>query len=338
MSASEHDEILDRLWRLRFSQDGKHAECAVCRDLRGFHRLQGRRTYSCASCGYQVSPTAGTVFHGSSTPLTTWCAVIRRERATQGRLGAADLARDLGLPYATAWRLLKKVRQERDQLDSLGEVWNTGDPPPETVPYGAADPAPTREQQLLDAARDVVVAEGLDATTVRAVASRAGVSTGVVHYYFENKDQILLKALQQAHEEACRRRDAIMAESASAAERLAGLIALAIPTQGAERDEFILWLEYFRVAMRGRLPGADLPMATRFRQYFFDVIEEGIRSGEFAPTRDKNTIVEQLIGLVDGLGQAAVMHRHWMSYEHMANLVHDFVANTLQVTLPAARD
>ncbi|MFI9552155.1 TetR family transcriptional regulator [Nonomuraea endophytica] len=324
------DEILDRLWRARFSPDGKHAECPACGELRGFHRLHGRRTYSCATCGHQISPTAGTVFHGSSTPLATWFAVIRRERARRG-VGAAELARELGLPYATAWRLLKKAREERAGLDALGEVWNTGEEPPEPRPEKAA---PSREQQLLAAARDVVVEEGLEATTVRAVAARAGVSTGVVHYYFENKDQILLKALRQAHEEASARRDAIMAEQAGSAEKLAGLIALAVPTHGAERDEFILWLEYFRVAMRGRLPGADLPMATRFRQYFFDVIEEGVRSGEFRPVRDVNAIAEQLIGLLDGLGQAAVLDRHWMSYERMAHLVQDFVESTLRPRRP----
>ncbi|MEV4186247.1 TetR family transcriptional regulator [Streptosporangium canum] len=223
------------------------------------------------------------------------------------------------------------MRQERAGLDALGEVWNTGEDPSEPIPEAAAPP---REQQLLAAARDAVVEEGLEATTVRAVAARAGVSTGVVHYYFENKDQILLKALRQAHDEASRRRDAIMAEPASSAEKLAGLIALAVPTHGAERDEFILWLEYFRVAMRGRLPGADLPMATRFRQYFFDVIEEGARSGEFRPTRDVNVIAEQLIGLLDGLGQVAVLDRHWMSYERMAYLVYDFVESTLRPQRP----
>jgi len=48
-----------------------------------------------------------------------------------------------------------------------------------------------RRTQLVRAALDVAVRHGIKATTVRAVAAEAGVSLGVVHYCFEDKNELL---------------------------------------------------------------------------------------------------------------------------------------------------
>lgn len=52
-------------------------------------------------------------------------------------------------------------------------------------------PVAERREQLIAAARAVASREGIDGTTVRAVAAEAGVSLGVVHYCFEDKDELL---------------------------------------------------------------------------------------------------------------------------------------------------
>ncbi|MBD8079096.1 TetR/AcrR family transcriptional regulator [Cellulosimicrobium arenosum] len=48
-----------------------------------------------------------------------------------------------------------------------------------------------RRAQLVDAAMTVAVREGVEAVTIRGVAAEAGVSLGVVHYCFEDKDELL---------------------------------------------------------------------------------------------------------------------------------------------------
>ena len=52
-------------------------------------------------------------------------------------------------------------------------------------------PMARRRAQLVRAALDVASRQGIEATTVRAVAAEAGVSLGVVHYCFEDKDELL---------------------------------------------------------------------------------------------------------------------------------------------------
>ncbi|MBD5786675.1 TetR family transcriptional regulator [Cellulosimicrobium terreum] len=48
-----------------------------------------------------------------------------------------------------------------------------------------------RRVQLVDAAMTIAVREGVEAVTIRGVAAEAGVSLGVVHYCFEDKDELL---------------------------------------------------------------------------------------------------------------------------------------------------
>lgn len=58
-------------------------------------------------------------------------------------------------------------------------------------------PVAARREQLIEAALSVASRDGIDAATVRAVAAEAGVSLGVVHYCFQDKDE-LLRAVAEA--------------------------------------------------------------------------------------------------------------------------------------------
>ena len=58
----------------------------------------------------------------------------------------------------------------------------------------------TREEtqsRIVDAAFRTLVEEGYHETTMKDIASRAGLATGLAHYYFETKDDLLLAALER---------------------------------------------------------------------------------------------------------------------------------------------
>ena len=48
-------------------------------------------------------------------------------------------------------------------------------------------PEAVRREQILNAAHEVALREGIDGMTVRAVAAEAGVSHGLLIFYFEQK-------------------------------------------------------------------------------------------------------------------------------------------------------
>ena len=57
--------------------------------------------------------------------------------------------------------------------------------------------APETRQKILDAALDLFRERGFDAATMRDIAARAGVATGLAYYYFASKDAIVLAFYQR---------------------------------------------------------------------------------------------------------------------------------------------
>ena len=50
--------------------DGIH--CKRCQRVTKHHRAATRPSFCCDRCGNHVHPTAGTIYHKSSTPLRLW--------------------------------------------------------------------------------------------------------------------------------------------------------------------------------------------------------------------------------------------------------------------------
>ena len=62
-------------------------------------------------------------------------------------------------------------------------------------------PADVRRGQLIDAALMLAAQQGVAALTIRRVAEAGGVSLGVVHYHFEDKDELLTKMAESLRSE-----------------------------------------------------------------------------------------------------------------------------------------
>jgi transposase-like protein len=71
-----------------------------------------RRLWMCAACGRKTSATAGTIFHRSHTPLSTWFAAIWFVTSQKNGVSAQALQDKLGFgSYETAWAWLHKLRR-----------------------------------------------------------------------------------------------------------------------------------------------------------------------------------------------------------------------------------
>jgi len=119
---------LDWLWRTRYAPDGKHTFCEPCQAIRTFNRYetsQQRQSWTCTTCGNHLHPTAGTIFHKSSTSLHLWFYAMYLMTSTRCGISAKQLERELGVTYKTAWRMCHLIRHELMQQDDAvfsGEV------------------------------------------------------------------------------------------------------------------------------------------------------------------------------------------------------------------------
>jgi transposase-like protein len=96
-------------------------QCPRCAGpSRGY--MADRRVHECAHCAYQCSVTAGTIFHKTRTPLTSWFWAIYRMSHDKKGISAVQLSKEIGVSYPTAWLIEHKIRkamEDRDQAYKL---------------------------------------------------------------------------------------------------------------------------------------------------------------------------------------------------------------------------
>jgi len=124
----DDDACLEYLWRTRYAPDREHAVCPKEGVERAFKRYQmaNRNTsWTCTGCGQHVHPTAGTIFHKSSTSLHLWFYAMYIMASTRCGISAKQLERELGVTYKTAWRMFNLIRTQlmtQDETTLAGKV------------------------------------------------------------------------------------------------------------------------------------------------------------------------------------------------------------------------
>jgi hypothetical protein len=90
--------------------------------------LSTRPKVQCRACRHQVSLTAGTIFHATKLPLTTWFLAMWLIATAKNGISSVELGRRLGIKQTHAWSLEQKlvhVMAERDgkkRLDGRVEM------------------------------------------------------------------------------------------------------------------------------------------------------------------------------------------------------------------------
>lgn len=111
----DDETCLRWLWNTRYNLGGDTAHCERCGDIRPFKRYVGkqqRQDWTCTACGLHVHPTAGTIYHKSSTDLHLWFYAMYLMTSTRCGISAKQLERELGVTYKTAWRMFNLIRNE----------------------------------------------------------------------------------------------------------------------------------------------------------------------------------------------------------------------------------
>lgn len=80
-----------------------------------YKQIHGRKQFQCSKCRYQIAPAAGTIFHKSDTPLTSWFHAIWIFSNAKSGISAKEMERQLGVTYKCAWRILSQIRKALKQ-------------------------------------------------------------------------------------------------------------------------------------------------------------------------------------------------------------------------------
>lgn len=164
----------------------------------------------------------------------------------------------------------------------------------------------TSRTALLDAVVGIAAERGLDAASVREVATAAGVSIGAVQHHFPTKDDLLLAAFLHVSD-AFAARWAGLDLAAAPREAIRRAMAELLPLDDVRATEARVWLAFAaRAAVAPRLAEAYAQGLAELR----GALEEGLRRARAAgalrsaAAPDKAALL--LSALVDGLAVQAV--------------------------------
>ena len=141
-----------------------------------------------------------------------------------------------------------------------------------------------RKRQILDAARDLLFAEGLQATSVNKIAKNAELGVGTIYSYFKNKEEIFAALQQEGIELLHSRAQKAVLREKGASDRLRAIAASYLDFSIESRDYFDI-INYF-LSSPGTLLGEELKEMIDHRgnqivSLMVIIIEEGMADGEF---------------------------------------------------------
>ncbi|MDX3110109.1 TetR/AcrR family transcriptional regulator [Nonomuraea angiospora] len=158
-----------------------------------------------------------------------------------------------------------------------------------------------RRREVLSAARRVIVRDGIDAATTRAIAKEAGYSNGVLAHYFADKDEILLSALRQSHQRI-RERLTRKVEGASGLAALRELLLDNLPLDAERTQESRLEVSFWSRSLASeRLAEVQRTEADELRAVVRDLLAQARSAGELRTDDNLDDLTEHLLALVDGL-------------------------------------
>lgn len=178
-----------------------------------------------------------------------------------------------------------------------------------------------RRIEVANAAWRVIVREGLDRASMRAIAQELGSSTGVVTHYFRDKEELTLFALERVFEHVLEDMK-VCIKGRQGIDRLEQMILTALPLNVSDKADWKVW-----VAFLGYSIGRKHLVQEHRKRY--DFLRQ-IISQELADLQTANLIradldvtleANALIALVDGIGTGVVICPEQFSAEQQQYLV-----------------
>jgi AcrR family transcriptional regulator len=170
----------------------------------------------------------------------------------------------------------------------------------------AAEEARTR---ILAAAADCIVRDGLVNVRMAAIARTAGVSSGLLHYHFATKDQLLVAVLRHSstvsHDLT---EQALERAGTHPVRRLCVLLDRCLPSDAFLAHDWRLWQELDLLCLRQpELARVGAEVYETIYASVADTLVDGIATGVFAlDPAEARTVAEVAVGLCDGLGARVV--------------------------------
>jgi len=178
-----------------------------------------------------------------------------------------------------------------------------------------------RREEVITAVWRVIARDGLESSTIRAIAKETGASAGILAHYFEDKDDILTYALKLSHRRI-RERQNNKLNGLTGLEALKALVLDNLPLDEERELETRLEISYWaRSLTRAEVAKVQRAEAAILHKRMVTLVLEAQGLGEIEKNQSPEMIVERLHALIDGLSLRALIHRERVSKETQTAII-----------------
>ena len=170
-----------------------------------------------------------------------------------------------------------------------------------------------KAQRIVTAMRTSVASRGASASTFDVVAREAGVSRGLLHYYFGSKERLLVEVVRRD----CDARIAALEERLEAAGSVEEIVEVLVQSlQAFVADEAPQAVLYEMISASRDSEEISVELAElyrRWREHLADALRAKQEQGIVTLETDAESAASLLFALGDGLGLQLMSDREWDS-------------------------
>ena len=191
-----------------------------------------------------------------------------------------------------------------------------------------------RRSEILETTCEVVIERGFAGTRIADVAKRLSVSTSLIHYHYDSKEQLLAEAFSYYARKDLAALDAEIETAPTALAQLDAAIQNYVP-EGSDDVEWMLWIDAWGEALRN-------PLMKKISQELDEqsvallerVLTAGVASGEFRCANPASSAL-RLTGLIDGLAIQFAAHNDLLTRDGFIDHVRWLAAAEVGVDVAA---
>jgi AcrR family transcriptional regulator len=194
-----------------------------------------------------------------------------------------------------------------------------------------------RRNEILETTCEVVIERGFAATRIADVAKRLAVSSSLIHYHFDSKEQLLAEAFEHYAKKDLAEMEGEIENAPTALGKLDRIIQNYVP-EGSDDVEWMLWIDGWGEALRNPLmKKISQQLDEQSTELLARIIRYGVESGEFS-CPEPDAAAMRLTALVDGLAVQFAAHDGMMNRDQLIHHVRFVAAAEIGVAVSAFGD
>jgi TetR/AcrR family transcriptional regulator, transcriptional repressor of bet genes len=189
-----------------------------------------------------------------------------------------------------------------------------------------------RRRQLVNATLQLIHKRGVAGTSVAQISARAGLATGMVHHYFEDKDALFKATLEELVKRIHTQVYELLKEAKTPLERMVMFVEGNLTPLSFTEENVAAWLAFWALVPHSPPLQRLHNIVTRQTQSeLFQALVENMSRDEARQHAQAITI------FVDGLWLRAAVDAGGMTRQVARNFAHEFLSHQLRVPIEVIR-